>query len=282
MNRLFGHHNNASTTTFNDPSMMNTGSSGGIVTGPKAFHRQGVYHNILHNIFSFLLPILGLATAITALVTTIVGTAIIGANNADIIGPTGTPYAGEELFGVNDDIALWIINASLLPLCMLAGILSFLFSRCAMRHEKTIAKYNNDANIGQHVQRDKSHKLRWLALIPCFLNELLLLGLFGYFLATTIVSHMREADWRKTNQVFGGCPTVSGLTLDDCDDVGRGYNILRAGTIMSLCSTLPFLILNSMALSHLGSREKKSSVMPPQQSTVISANQTALPPASYV
>jgi hypothetical protein len=268
MNRLFGHHNNAPTTTAMGGGMTDMSGSGGIVTGPKAFHRQGVYHNILHNVFSFLLPILGLLTAIAALVTVIVGTAVVGSDNADIIGPTGTPYAGEKVFGVNDELALWIINAALLPLCMLAGILSFIFSRCAMRHEKTITKYNNDANVGQHVQRDKSHKLRWLALIPCFLNELLLLGLFGYFLATTIRSSMIEEKWRSANFIFQGCPTQ--LTSDDCSDIDRGYDTIRAGTILSLCSTLPFLILNSMALSHLGSREKKSNVMPPQQSTVVS------------
>jgi hypothetical protein len=279
MNRLFGHHHNTNAPVVSADQSVQGASNGGTILGAKSFHRQGIYHNILHNIFSFLLPLLGLATAIAALVTVIVGTSIIGSNNADIIGPTGTPYVGDKVFGVNDGLSLWIINAALLPVLMLSGILSFLFSRCAMRHEKQITKYNNDANVGQHMMRDKSHKLRWLALIPCFLNELLLLALFGYFLATTIISHMKEESWRRTNQIFGGCPT-SFLSSDDCNDVDRGYDTLRAGTILSLVSTLPFLILNSMALSHLGSREKKTDVMPPQQANVMASNQQNI--TSYV
>jgi hypothetical protein len=262
--------------TFNQPVTTTVPATSTTIAGPKAFHRQGVYKNILHNLFSYLLPILGLLTAIAALVTVIVGTAIVGDNNADIVGPTGTPFVGEKIFGVNDDLSLWIIDAALLPVCMLSGIAAFLFSRCAMRHENQITKYNNDANVGQHMMRDKSHLTRWFALIPCFLNELLLLGLFGYFLATTIVSHYREQGWRYANFVYQGCPT--GLGDNSCDRIERGFDTVRAGCILSLLSTLPFLILNSMALSHLGSREKKTNVMPPQQSTVV-GNSQAIPSA---
>lgn len=62
-----------------------------------------------------------------ALVTTIVGTAKIGNNAVDVL-ETGS---GRLLMDTNANIALWIIDAALLPVVILSGILTFIFSRIA-------------------------------------------------------------------------------------------------------------------------------------------------------
>ena len=234
-----------------------------VITGPKAFHRQGNYHNWLHNLFSFTMPLLGIATAIAALVTVIVGTVKLG-NNAEDIFET---VSGRLLMDTNANMALWIINAALLPAVILSGILAFVFSRIAKRYEKGLAKHNNDANVGEQRKRRAWIVGRWGALIPCFLNELLQVALMGFFIATVVVSSFRHFQWRSVNTFFGACPPQT--TAGQCDSIGDGYDILLAGTILSLCSVVPLLILNSMALSHLGSRENKVNEFPAQQVTQV-------------
>lgn len=244
-----------------------------MITGPKSFHRQGAYHNWLHRMFTILMPLIAIPTAIAGLVTVIVGTAILGRGGGTQVFNT----AGTEYINTNRNIALWIIDAALIPVVILSTILAVVFSLLAMRYEKNLAKYNNDANVGEQNKRRKSTVARWLALIPCFLNELLILGLMGYFIATVIVSSYRNYQWRALNTFLGGCP--SGISDSRCDNIGSGYDTLLAGTILSLCSTIFPLILNSMALSHLGSRENKVDVYPPQQVSVVS-NATTIP-SSY-
>ena len=257
-----------------DTTHLPTTTDHAVITGPKAFHRQGRYQNWLHNLFSIFLPILGLAAVISALVLTIVGTAKVGRNDVDIVD-AGT---GSLLFDPNRYNALWIIDAALLPVVLVSGILSIIFSRLAMRYEKNLAKYNNDASTSQQNKRRASVAARWAVLIPCFLNELLQLALIGFFIATVVMSAMRFERWRTVKNFYVGCPPQT--TTGQCNGIGRGFSEIVAGTILSLCSVLPFLILNSMALSHLGSRENKSDKFPAQQATAVVTSHHAVPAAS--
>ena len=185
---------------------------------------------------------------------------------------------GSLLFDPNRYNALWIVDAALLPVVAISGLLSFVFSRLAMRYEKNLAKYNNDANTSQHTKRRASIVARWGVLIPCFLNELLQLALIGFFIATVVVSAMRFERWRTVKNFYVGCPPQT--TAGQCNGIGRGLSEILAGTILSLCCVLPFLILNSMALSHLGSRENKSDKFPAQQATAVVTSRHAVPAAS--
>jgi len=227
-----------------------------------AFHRQGKYRNNWHRFWQIVLIITGTLATLTALALAIAGAAMIGGYASDIIDPS----SGDVRLNTNKYEALWIINAALLPVLLISGLLSFVFSFIAMRHEHRLTKYNNDANQAQHTQREISNKGKYIPLVLAFLNELVQLALFGFFLACVIVMSYRMEAWRGVEEA--GC-IAGGVSDNDCTKTHRGYRVMLAGTIISLLSVLPFLLLNTAALSHLGSHQRKSNVMPPQAATMI-------------
>lgn len=274
----FGRHGAPATTAAHAPTTTLPYTTGAATTGvaePKAFHRQGHYRNFWHRFWQIVLPLLGLALALTAIALDIAGAAKIGNHGTDVIDPT----TGNVLWNPNRYEALWIVAACLTPLILLGGLLSLIFSICAMRHEKNITRYNNDANQYQHMKRESSNKAKYLALIPGFLNQLLLLGLLGFYFAVTIVAAYRL-------EVARGFPdsrcVAGGVSASDCTSARRGHRIMLAGGIISLLSLLPFIMLNWAALSHLGSHQRKSNVMPPQAATMMTTQQqtTQVPAAS--
>jgi len=250
-------------TTVNAPYTAPTSSGAATsIVEPKAFHRQGQYRNNWHRFWQFVLPILGTLATLTALGLTIAGAVLIGKHASDILDSTGTSV----VLDTNKYEALWIINAALLPVLLLSGLLTFIFSLIAMRHEHRLTRFNNDANQAQHLQREASNKSKYIPLTFAFLNELVQLALFGFFLACVVIMSYRMEAWRGVGE--GGC-LAGGVSADDCSGTQRGYRVMLAGTIISLISVLPFLLLNTAALSHLGSHQRKSNVMPPQAATMI-------------
>lgn len=242
-----------------------TTTGGAATTGiaePKAFHRQGLYRNNWFNFCAIALSITGTIIGLTAFGLDVAGAAVIGSNGTNVVDPS----SGAVLWNPDRYLALWIVAACLTPLILLGAIGSCLCSVLAMRHEKAITRYNNDANQYQHAQRDRSNRSKYLAMIPGALNQLLLLCLLSFYLAVTVVAAYRLQVARSfTNNMC----VAGGVSASECQGARRGHRIMLAGAIMTMFGILPFFLLNWAALSHLGSHQRKSNVMPPQAATLI-------------